>query len=334
VIGFGFGLGLGVLLASPTNLPGEIAGVTEPTVSSPVATAEEPADSGISGLVPDFPDALVGVGDSVGSGHDYLLWPVSGDLVVRSMTGGGGISLDSSGQYVALSEQVPGLKGLLLSMGRFNGIRHVTSGVTSYAWHDAEAGALAFTTEENGEWHLLRVRGGFSPSPVVSGTVPGGSVAAWGDWGFAIQAPDDRVVLLTADGEPKDIEPGTALAAHESGWILVEEDGLKLVSSGGGVRRLQIPDLGGVLAAAFSPDGSRVAVAGRLDVAVIDLSGDEVVTIPGYPGNWVSWSSDSRFVIGPARSGLHVNDLETGESYQVLIGRSMVAAQVLPLSTS
>jgi len=336
IVGFGLGLALGTLIAGPTQTSGAPVS-TQPT--TPVTTAEpseDRADAGVSGAVPGFPDALVAVGDSIGSGHDHLLWPVSGSLVNRAMTGGRDIDLDASSIFVALTEAVPDLAGSLLSMGRFNAIRPLSTGVTSYSWHDSTSGYMAYTTEVGEEWRMYRVSGSFEPTLITRGSLEGASVAAWGDWGFAVQLPDGRIQLLTSQGELKDVKAGMALTSHESGWILVADEGLKLVSAGGGVRILDRPEVPEtVFAASFSPDGSRVAVVGNREVVVYDVDDAEAtITAAGFQGGWVTWSSDSSFLVAPARSGVFIHDLEKGESHQVLVGHSILTAGVLPLSTS
>jgi hypothetical protein len=308
-------------------------------VPSPVTTVEggeETVDSGVSGAVPGFPDALVAVGAGIGSGHDHLLWPVGGPLVTRSLTGGSDLKLDAKGQFVALSQAVPDVPGALLSMGRFNRMRSVATGVTSYEWHDSESGELAYTIQEDDGWKLYRLAGYFNPSVVAQTTDEGGRVAAWGQWGYAIQLPRARVQLLTGVGEPKDTETGVVLASHGSGWILVQDEGLELVSAGGGVRRLEPAEVPAeILAAAFSPDGSMVALIGRSGVVVFDLDDpEEIFTGPGFAGSWVAWSTDSRFVVGPARRGVFIHDLEEEASHNVLVDHIVLDAQVIGLSTS
>lgn len=339
VAAFVLGLALGVLASASPAVEGEAAsGETgDPeTPEAPFEPAPNESDSGISDIIPGFPDALVAVSAGIGSGHDYLLWPVRGPVVRRSMTGGSDVMLDATGQFIALSELVPDLEGSVVSFGRFNGIRAVSSGVTSYVWHDSKSGFLAFTTEIEGEWRLLQVSGSFAPTTVATGPVDGRRVAAWGEWGFAIQSADGNATLLNAAGQQKSTVPGEVLTSHESGWLLVEEQGLKLVSAGGGVRRLHLGEIADpIFAAEFSPDGGLVAVAGRLGIEVYDLASEVgVASISGYPGGWLAWSSDSRFVVAPARSGIVIHDLETGESLRALIGHNVVVAQVLPLSTS
>jgi hypothetical protein len=333
-VGFGLGFALGSLIAAPSLDP---VPQDEPQVPSPVTTVEreEATDRGVSGAVLGFSDALVAVGAGIGSGHDYLLWPVGGPLVTRSLTGGSDLKLDATGQYVALSQVVPNAPGALLSMGRFNRIRSVATGVTGYEWHDSESGELAYTIQDDDGWDLYRLAGYFNPSLVTQGTDEGASVATWGQWGYAIQLPGERVQLLTPAGEPKDTESGVVLASHGSGWILVQDEGLELVSAGGGVQRLEPTEVPvEILAAAFSPDGTMVALTGRAGVVVLDLDESEVTfTAPGLADNWVAWSTDSRFVVAPARRGVFVHDLETETSHHVLADRIIVDAQVVPVST-
>lgn len=330
-VGFGLGIALGTLIALPRETPVSTT-VGESTPLGPVdEPRDEPTDRGVSEAVPGFPDALVAVGDSLGSGLAHLLWPVGGPLVTRSLTGGQNVRLDAKGQYVALSQSVPEMVGSVLSMGRFNGIRAVASGVTSYRWHDSQPGVLAFTTTEDGESRLYQVSASLVPSLVIGGITHEGTLATWGDWGYAIQRNDVRIQLLTRDGEPKDIVSGIALASHQSGWILVQDQGLKLVSGGGGVRRLERPDVPErIFAAAFSPDGSKVALAGRDGVVVFDLKDEEgAIGAPGSPAGWLTWSSDSRFVVAPAQSGVLIYDMEEERSQRVLTGQAILDAKVI-----
>ncbi len=334
-VAFVLGLALGTL--APVDQDVTVGESPDPTaIETPVGAAADESESGISDFMAEFPDALVAVVDGVGSGHDYLLWPVKGPLLERSMTGGSGVRLDATGASVALSDRVPGLDGVILSVGRFHSIRAVSSGVTSYAWHDATSGALAFTTESDGDWLLHLVSANFTPTTVASGPADGRSVAAWGHWGFAVQTPRPQVVLLTPAGELKATEAGVALASHESGWLLVEDGDLKLVSAGGGVRRLRVADASErIFAAAFSPDGDLVAMARGTGVHVYDLAGgEEIANLAAYPGDWIAWSSDSRFIVAPARSGIVIHDLETGGSLTTLVGHKVIVSQVRPLSTS
>ncbi len=145
------------------------------------------------------------------------------------------------------------------------------------------------------------------------------------------------MALINREGEFKDFEAGRAYASHETGWVFMTDEDLKIVSAGGGVRRfMPVPNqFDPISAASFSPDGSRVAMAGHFGVAVLDREADELIELsPTFSADWVTWSSDSRFVLAPAQSGVYVHDLESGETHQVLTGRSVVAASVFPAGVS
>lgn len=336
-VGFGLGLAFGAFLAAPPRPPSTDAIASDPDQVLPPAEpvegeASEGTVIGISEAVPGFPDTLAALGRDSGSGFEYYLWPRRGPLAVRTMTGGSDVSFDASGAFLALTGRVPDLDGLVLSRGRAGGIRPVVSGATSYAWHDSDQGRLSYTTEEDGEWYLFILT---TPEPVVTADEVGGVVAAWGDWGFAIQSAGSEVTLYTGQGDLKGRTDGQVLTSHATGWILVRDEGLKLVSAGGGVRRIDPPhELEGVTGGSFSPDGTSIALTGR-GVVVVDLDTTEVTSLdPRYRAEWVAWSSDSRFVIAPALTGVVVYDLETGASVPVLAGSRIVAAAAIPHSGS
>lgn len=339
LVGIGFLLGLA--LGTIVSLPGpQTSGAEQPDRSAGPEEDPSPEDSGMTEVVPGFPDTLVAISDGPGvglparSGLEHVLWPMRGPMVTRPMPQGQDVVVDVTGDYYAMSTPLPDLEGVLLSMGRTNDVRPVRTGVTSYAWHDSEGGTLAYTTEEDDGWHLYTITQRFAPEEVTTSGYPGGTVVAWGAWGYVIQSSDDTV-LLTASGEFKGIEAGKAIASHPSGWNLVVDDRFKLVSSGGGVRLLDLPEhRGSLLAGAISPDRSRVAVAGDDGLVVYDLDDQTSVSFAAHASHWVTWSSDSRFVIGNADSGVVIHDVETGESHRVLMGRNVVAAVAVPLSSS
>lgn len=338
--GFVLGLGLGVLAVSPGTeaLPEQSATTIATLEQTTTASTVEAAASGVSATVPGFPDAIVAIARTTSTALDHLLWPYRGELRVRSLSGGDDVVLDAGSQFIAMSDRVPGLEGSVLSMGRFNSIRPVAFEVTSYAWHDTETAQLSFTQAAGENTRLLRVNADLAPMLVTDLPTPNAAVAGWGDWGWVIQQTADRMALLTPNGEFKDSEAGIAVATHSSGWVFaLEGDGAKLVSAGGGVRRVpgQIA-IGEVLAAAFSPDGSRVAMGARNGLAVLDIDTQEMVTVlEEFAVPSVSWSSDSRFVLAPAPSGaLVVAVSETMERYPILRDHSIIAIDVLPLSSS
>lgn len=333
-VSLAFGFAMGTLVTTGVEQTEEEA---QPTDTVPVVEEVSPESAGVSAAIEDFPDAMVGVGGGSGAGLEVWHWPSDGPLATRGMTDGANVRFDATGQFVALTEAIPDLPGSMLSMGRFNAIRAVQSGVTSFAWHDSRSGEMAYTTEQDGSWQLYQASRTLIPELVIEDRFRGGSVVGWGDWGYAIQTVDDGVALVNENGEFKDFEEGVAFASHELGWIFMTDGDLKLVSAGGGVERLM--PLGDELdppsAASFSPDRSHVAVAGRTGVAVLDIDDRELRELsPRFPAEWVAWSSDSRFVMVPAQSGIYVHDLESGTAHHLLAGRSVVAASAFPAGAS
>jgi hypothetical protein len=339
-VGFALGLGLGVLVVSPE--PDTADETPVPTTSalaeSPETTFQVPlTDPGVASAVPGFPDAIVVIARNSSSSLDHLLWPLEGELRTRSMAGGDDAVLDAGSVFIAMSDGVPGLDGALLSMGRFNSIQPVASGVVSYAWHDSKGARLAFTQLEGEVTRLFTVRADLNPVPVVDLPTASAAVVGWGDWGWAIQQTPDEIVLLTPDGAFKDSEVGVAIATHESGWVFaMEGDEAKLVSAGGGVRRIQSPlSVGTVRGAVFSPDGSKLVVMGSGGVALLEIETQEVMELMGFVTPSVSWSSDSRFVLAAAPLGVAVIDLEDEVvGYSILDPYFAVAVGTVPLRSS
>ena len=332
-VSIGLGFAVGTLVTTDADPIEEVPTTETSVVDEPAA----PESAGISAVIPGFSDALVAVGGGVGAGVEVWHWPSDGPLETRGLTDGENVRFDATGQFVALTEPIPGLPGFLLSMGRFNSIRAVRSGVTSFAWHDSRSGEVAYTTEDEGRWQLHRAARTLVPETVLDGRFEKGSVIAWGEWGYAIQIEDDQVALINGEGEFKDFEAGQAYASHETGWVFMTDEDLKIVSAGGGVRRfMPFPSqFDPISAASFSPDGSRVAMAGRFGIVVLDRDSEELIELsPAFPADWAAWSSDSRFVLAPAQSGVYVHDLESRETHQVLTGRSVGAASVFPAGVS
>jgi len=193
--------------------------------------------------------------------------------------------------------------------------------VTGYSWHDATPAALAYTTLSDGETLLWVTRGNFAESELVARVVGiEGGVTAWGDWGFAFQ-DSESVVLFTNSGEIKDVDTGRVVGSHESGWLAVDDAGLKLLSAGGGIREMPNVGLGDpILAAAFSPDGSLVGVLTVQGLSVISLEEEAKVAValqrPGVPQ--VIWSSDGRYVLFPGLRGVIVLDISDGTVRELL----------------
>ena len=333
VVGFGFG----ALLSTPvTTTP---VPVDDRTPQEPVSAVEEiPDPVGIADAVPGFPDALVAVSESEGSTLEYLLWPVAGDPIARALPAGdfGTAAFDSSGTWLAISTQVPDTAGMVLSVGRSFFVQPLASGVTSFKWHDGNTPSLAYTQVVDDEWLLWEVGPDLNSEIKARGLDPAGKVAAWGDWGWAIQNPENnQIILLTPDGELKTTVDGVVFDSYPAGWMVISgETGLRWLSSGGGLQSLsgRIESIGSILAMAISPDGESVAILGTGGMKVSPLDGEgPVFHAPFTTGNPVlAWSSDSRFVILPWVRGVMVFDVvEGGRSFQDLTRYTVKAVSVI-----
>lgn len=329
-IGLAVGLGFGAVLFSSMPSADTSAGAAGTTL--PSAVVLEPTDVGITAAVTGFKDALVAVAVGETASLEHLLWPREGPLLDRPMYTGEQVAFDADGQHLAVTQPVPDMEGVVLSVGRFNSVQPVASGVTSFAWHDSAAAHMGYTTVDDGEWALWELSPNLETREIADGLVPGGRVVGWGDWGWAIQAPDDRVVLLNPDGELRDTHSGVALTSMSEGWVLVMGDSLQMVSAGGGARGLGVPDLGPVLSARFSPLGDLAAVSFRgrtLIVSLDDPSSNPVAEIDLVGATSLAWTSDERFLVVPSGRGVLLIDLESREPTIVLDEYQIVAADVI-----
>jgi hypothetical protein len=186
-------------------------------------------------------------------------------------------------------------------------------GVSGFAWHDSVPLSLAYTTVEDGELLLWVTRDDLVSSELVARAVGiQGHVTAWGDWGFAVQdVEEDSIVLFTGSGEIKDTHPGRVLDSSPDGWLAIDDDGISLLSAGGGVVGIDRPGLAvGVAAGRFSNDGTFLGLLTRDEIQVVSLDDEtELVESGARPGlPQLTWSSDGRFVLYPGVSGVVVVD--------------------------
>ena len=336
ILTFILGLGLGVIVVPATP---DSADVEEDGGGNLVAPVEETlpqvTNFGLGEQVAGFVDAFVTVTASDRGELTRMFWPFDGPLREVDIGLGEEAALDRSGQVMAKTQTVPGLDGAVLSVGRVSDLVPVTAGVTSFKWHDSKAGNLGYTAVVDGRWQLWSLSPDSQSTLVAEGLVEQGRLAAWGDWGWAIQAATE-VVLLTPNGEIKTTHSGTALTSDGVGWVLIANERLELVSAGGGVQRLEMaPDrVGMVAAASFSPDGERIAVAGNKGVIVFPISGDgEIAELVVARANGVAWSSDSRFLAVPMARGVSIFDLETVGRETVLSTTTVLDIKMLAVSS-
>ena len=338
--GIAVGLLFGVVLFTPSTA--DVDELPAAATAPPIASIEEPANpQGIADAIPGFPDALVVVTSDDGQSLSHILWPVERDKVTRSLPGGdsGKVSFDVSGTWIATATHVPDAEGFVLSMGRATFLVPLASNITSFSWHDEESAFLSYTQIVDRQWLLWVVGPDRNPDLIARGLDDRGDVAAWGEWGWALQTQSGVVTLLTSTGEFKEAHDGIALDSHPTLGIVIDDDGLMLISTSGVVSVLDasVDSIGGAGAAEVSPDGTKLAVVGGSGLEVLPVDGEgEVIHAPFTTGPFqVTWSSDSRFVIVPWVGGIIVVDtVETGRRYEDLTSQRVRAVAVIPLSGS
>jgi hypothetical protein len=310
------------------------------TTSTTLAGDETGSKSaGIADVIDGFPDGLAAVARSDGQSLELLVWPVRGDPIERTIPVGVSrppdpVAFDVSESRIATMLPLPDSDLGVLYSGVPSDAAIIASDVTGYAWHDTAALQLAFTTFVDDElllWAMRQIRS----EPELITRVVGiyGRVAAWGDWGFAIQDLDsDSIVLFTDVGEIKDTHPGRVLDSDGTGWLAIEAEGVSLVSAGGGVQGLEEVDAeSGVLAGAFSDDGGKLALLTGDLIEVVALEGDseafESEARPGVP--LLAWTSDGRFVAYPETRGIRIVDTIDREATEVLSNRTFTGLGML-----
>ncbi len=328
-LSFAAGLGIGVITLGSDQ---QAVQADRSETLAPTIAGDGP-EIGLAVAVPGFPDSLVAIAATENSALDRVLWQTGAVPTTRAMADGDDVALDSEAEFIALSSSIPGLDGLLLSMGRFNLIRAVGTGVTSYVWHDTMSGSLAYSVEDGSGVRIATVNSrGLKDDVGWTGPV-GARVVGWGAWGWAVQSTPDQIVLLAPNGDFKDTEVGSVFDSHESGWVFaMEGPTAKLVSSGGGVKRLSVgPDVGIVFDASFAPDGDLIAIAGSKGIVVLNRASDERIVVSEKSSSWIAWSSDSRFVLSSAQVGIVIHDMTTGRTTTVLDNLSIITAGVVPV---
>jgi hypothetical protein len=320
----------------------------DPTVPSPASsdgdTEASPSVGGIADVVEGFPDGLMAVSRSNGQSLELMIWPLQGEPYERTIPVGvarppGPVDFDHSGRRIATLLPMPETELGVLYAGIPENAEIVATGVTGYAWHDSVPYLLAYTTFADDELFLWVMRPGSSePEPAARAVGIDGSVSAWGDWGYVVQ---DRIgegaILFTPTGEIKDSHPGRVLGSYRTGWLAVDNEGVELLSSGGGVRGLGRGGLSDdVLTGRFSNDGEKLALLTSDGVLVFSLDDEsDLLESGGRPGlPQLVWSSDGRFVLYPGERGIWAIDTVDGDSEVVLTDSVFTGLAVTPIGGS
>ena len=334
VVGLILGAGLTVLALRP-GPPGEAVTTTTATTEAGVE------QGGIGDVIEGFPDGLVAVTRSDGQSLELLVWPVRGEPILRTIPVGVSrppdpVEFDVSGRRIATLLPIPDQSSGVLYAGVPQDAAIIAIDATGYAWHDTGTSQLAYTTFIDDELQIWTVHQGNGVPDLVSRAVGiDGHVGAWGDWGFAIQDDArDSIVLFTDTGEIKDTNTGRILDSDGTGWLAIDNQGVGLLSSGGGVRGLDLEGLEGpVIAGRFSDDGQRLALLTTEGIHLVPVEdGGPSVQSDGRPGvPQLAWSSDGRFVAYPGSRGIWVVDTLSVETVEILANRTFTGLEMLPL---
>ncbi len=323
LIGFLLGVALAALFLSG-GAPVETGGSA--------TTIAEGFNAGIGEQILGFPDtvnAVIAPGN--GRAYELVTWPNRGDVIRRSIpisdfTSGGRIEFDASGQFLA--GFVSSDEGQILLSGRPNTVAVIDSDVTGFAWHDTSSADLAWSTDDGGEFQLWVSEDAGRPSLVTRGIGIEGFVSAYGDWGFAITAvPEDDPTAVTTrildhTGVFVRTIDGFVLDSFHDGRFLVQDmtGSLKLVDNVGslGLNTVGLTDEV-VTAAAFSPQGDRIAMLGFFSLKVVDVLGDELALFESIRAgaNQVVWSSDGEFLTVPGFTATQIINVESGEIHTI-----------------
>ena len=334
------GAGLSVLFLRVETPP---APTTSTVVEAEVRSNDQ--EDGIGEVVEGFSDGLVATTRSDGQSLELLIWPLRGEPYERTIPVGasqpaGPVAFDVAGRHIATVNPIPEDDLGVLYSGIPQNAAIVATDVSGYAWHDTAAAQLAYTTRIDGElllWVLRHDRA--DPELVARAVGIEGRLAAWGEWGFAVQdEARDLVVLFTDAGEIKDTHPGQVLDSHGSGWIAIRNDRVSLLSAGGGVSGLEREGLDGeVVAGRFSDDREQLALLTPENVQVLSLLDDsELIESGGRPGvAQITWSSDGRFVLYPGVvRGIWVIDTQNGAVSELMDDRTFTGVGIVPLTGS
>jgi hypothetical protein len=325
-----------------------VLGVDESSSSSPVENGSIPGASsnvgGIAEVVEGFPDGLMAVSRSNGQSLELMIWPLQGEPYERTIPVGvsrppGPVDFDESGRRIATSLPLPETELGVLYAGIPENAEIIATQVNGFAWHDSDPLELAYTTIVDGELGLWVVRPDLRrPELVTRGIGIEGHLAAWGEWGYAIQdEAEEEVVLITVDGEIKDTHPGRVLGSYRTGWLAIDDGGVHLLSAGGGVRGLGLDEMeDDVLTGRFSDDGSKLALLTRDRAMVISMADDSTLhESEGRTGiPQLIWSSDGRFVLYPGVRGIWAVDTGNDEAETILATRTFTGLGIAPLGGS
>lgn len=323
----GFGLALVVLTRTAAT-----EGVAE---TGTTLAAPQVAVVGVGDYVTGFEDDLVVV--AVGDDQNLmkLSWPAHDEPTNTLLAAAADsvVEIDPSGKWMAIGSPVGADGESFLTVGTNTSNVALDSSSTGFSWHDSTPASLAFTRSDGAGWRLMTAQPPSLPRTVdVPSELVGGTLVAFGDWGYALQRPEGAAIV--SGGESWLAIPGTVLDSHPDVGFVVLDDEIR------GVSHSQEPfDIKGSFVqleptgAAISPDGTKVAVTGAKGVKVAPFgdSGEVTEMYTTAAPRSVAWTFDSRFVVVPMVRGVAVIDtVQGGVPVALLESLQVIAVGTVP----
>ena len=178
-----------VVIGAVLLLPG-VNGVDESDV---VPTTTTLATTSLGSEVAGWSDEIVLVVSPAGSSDRYLaiVDPDDANPQLQLLESTGWVELDASGRWIAaLGADSEVTAGTVLYVGSVGGqLLPVATEVRGFAWHDSDAGRLAWSSRRPGESGWLTVADVQAGSRATVVEVDGTRLRRWGDWGVALAVP-------------------------------------------------------------------------------------------------------------------------------------------------
>ena len=319
----GFGLFLATGSLSPST-PTTTAEPPTPSTTTPPTVSAVPGDE-LRRLVPGFQGTVRGIGlteDETAFGWSWS----SGDSEPRFSALPDGAVGSWNGDGALIAAIGASSFGSSLYFGPPTNVREVFNDVESFAWHSTEPGTLALVTSPQSDglrelWRSIpddtTTRGTFNSSRVVRFDFDG-FLAAYGDWGFALETVPPsgprQLTTLNIDGDlvaqgplayVDDFGDGRLLVATlpDGGNPHLAVVGLDLEAAeptgpdGVVGQAVLSPNKRWVASVTFPPEGT------TLWLERVDGFNGEKITLGGDVVLPVGWSSDGRWILLKADSG-------------------------------
>lgn len=264
-----------------------------------------------------FPGTILA---SVRFGRGLVTWPgdrgpTTLDLASDVRTA----AYDAAQRLVAVTVPELGTDALALHVGTPGDLQFVASGVTGFAWHDSEAGAIAWVGEADAGFTLMtaRVSDGVVERTLVGARSERVRAVAWGSWGYALQG-DEGLTTVAPGGETIAHDDVQFVAAGDDGRLIVARPAGIPLSSDWVITDSSLEDqrpLGRFrdleehpTAAAILPGSGRVVLVSNRFGEGSDLARIEILAADGSPeavirsgmiADSIAWSGDgSQLAVG------------------------------------